>query len=147
VLLEEINVGFACSVPGGLVVPVIRGAENLSIAEIGRRVRELAGCARAGRIKSADIDGGTTTVTNMGGYGVDGFTPVLNLPQSSILGLGRILPRAVSDGGVIREMPTVWLSLTFDHRVSDGVPAAQVLDSIARQMNDSDHLRRLIESD
>ena len=144
VLLDEANVGFACSVPGGLVVPVIRDADILSIAEISRRIRELTGRARAGQLKSADIEGGTSTITNLGGFGVDSFTPILNLPQSSILGIGRILPRAVSDGGIIREVPTVWLSLTFDHRVTDGVPAAQMLDSIARQMNDESYLQGLL---
>ena len=146
VLLDEVNIGFACSVPGGLVVPVIRDADTVSITEIGRLIRELAGRARAGQIKSADIEGGTSTITNLGGFGVDGFTPVLHLPQSSILGIGRILPRAVSHGGVIREMPTVWLSLTFDHRVADGVLAAQVLESIARQMNEERHLQSLISA-
>jgi pyruvate dehydrogenase E2 component (dihydrolipoamide acetyltransferase) len=146
VLLDEVNIGFACSVPGGLVVPVIRDADTVSITEIGRRIRELAGRVRAGQIKTADIEGGTSTITNLGGFGVDGFTPVLNLPQSSILGIGRILPRAVSDGGVIREMPTVWLSLTFDHRVADGVLAAQVLESVARQMNEERHLQSLISA-
>lgn len=146
VLLDEVNIGFACSVPGGLTVPVIHGADTLGVAEIGRRIRELAECARAGHIKSADIEGGTSTITNLGGFGVDGFTPVLNPPQSSILGIGRILPRPVSDGGIVRVLPTVWLSLTFDHRVTDGVPAAQLLDAIARQMNDERHLQSLIEA-
>jgi len=144
VLLDEVNIGFACSVPGGLVVPVIRDADILDIAEISRRIRELAGRARAGQLKSADIDGATSTITNLGGFGVDSFTPILNLPQSSILGIGRIVSRAVSDGGIISEVPTVWLSLTFDHRVTDGVPAAQMLDSIARQMNDESYLQSLL---
>jgi pyruvate/2-oxoglutarate dehydrogenase complex dihydrolipoamide acyltransferase (E2) component len=146
VLLDEVNIGFACSVPGGLVVPVIRGADILSVAEIGRRIRALAERARAGQIKSADIEGGTSTITNLGGFGVDGFTPVLNPPQSSILGIGRILARPVSDSGTIRVLPTVWLSLTFDHRVTDGVPVAQLLEAIARQMNDEHHLQTLIDA-
>ncbi|MBI3881242.1 MAG: 2-oxo acid dehydrogenase subunit E2 [Verrucomicrobia bacterium] len=146
VLLDEVNIGFACSVPGGLSVPVIHGADKLSIAEIGKRIRELAERARAGQSKAADLEGGTATITNLGGFGVDGFTPVLNPPQSSILGIGRILPRPVSDSGIIRVLPTVWLSLTFDHRVTDGVPAAQLLDAIARQMNDERHLQSLIET-
>jgi pyruvate dehydrogenase E2 component (dihydrolipoamide acetyltransferase) len=144
VLLDEVNIGFACSVPGGIVVPVVRDADTLSVAEIGRRIREMAGRARGGQIKSADMEGGTSTITNLGAFGVDGFTPILNLPQSSILGIGRIVPRAVPDGGIIREMPTVWLSLTFDHRVTDGAPAAQLLDAIARQMNDAPFLQSLI---
>ena len=141
VVLDEVNIGFACFGPGGLVVPVIRDADTLSITEIGGRIRELVGRARAGQIKSADLEGGTSTITNLGGFGVDGFTPVLNPPQSSILGIGRILPRPVSEGGVISELPTVWLSLTFDHRVTDGVQAAQALASIARQMNEERHLQ------
>jgi pyruvate dehydrogenase E2 component (dihydrolipoyllysine-residue acetyltransferase) len=146
VLLDEVNIGFACSMPGGLVVPVIRGADILSVAEIGRRIRGLSERARTGQIKSADIEGGTSTITNLGGFGVDGFTPVLNPPQSSILGIGRILPRPVSDSGTIRVLPTVWLSLTFDHRVTDGVPVAQLLEVIARQMNDERHLQTLIDA-
>ena len=144
-LLDEVSIGVAIAVPGGLVVPVIRDADTVSVSEIGRRIRGFAERARDGKLTIADIEGGTSTLTNLGGFGVDAFTPVLNPPQSSILGIGRILPRPVSDTGVIHLLPTVWLSLTFDHRVTDGVPAAQLLDAIARQMSDERGLVELIE--
>ena len=145
VLLDEVSIGVATAVRDGLVVPVIREADTLSVSEIGRRIRGLAERAHDGKITLADIEGGTSTLTNLGGFGVDVFTPVLNPPQSSILGVGRIVPRPVSDAGVIHAVPTVWLSLTFDHRVTDGVPAAQLLDAVARQMNDERGLAELID--
>jgi pyruvate/2-oxoglutarate dehydrogenase complex dihydrolipoamide acyltransferase (E2) component len=135
-LLDEVSIGVATEVRSGLVVPVVREADTLGIPEIGERIRELARRARAGTLRVDDIEGGTSTLTNLGAFGVDAFTPVLNPPQSSILGVGRIAPRPVSRDGAVHLLPTVWLSLTFDHRVADGVPAAQLLEAVARQMSE-----------
>jgi pyruvate dehydrogenase E2 component (dihydrolipoamide acetyltransferase) len=144
-VLDEVNIGFAVAVARGLIVPVVHEADTLSIAEIGRRVRELTERSRSGKIKPAEIEGGTSTITNLGGFAVDAFTPILNPPQSSILGVGRIQSRPVSDNGIVRVLPTVWLSLTFDHRVTDGASAAQLLDVIACQITDQSGLKALIE--
>jgi pyruvate dehydrogenase E2 component (dihydrolipoamide acetyltransferase) len=82
------------------------------------------------------MSGGTFTIMNLGGYGVDAFSPIINPPQAAILGIGRILPRAVVRDGHLVARQTCVLSLTFDHRVADGAPAAQFLDAIARRMGD-----------
>lgn len=142
-LLDEVNVAVAVSVEEGLVTPVVRAADKQNIVELARRVRELADAARNGRISNADLEGGTVTITNLGGFGVDAFTPVLNPPQSCILGVGRIQPRPIVRAGQLSVAQTCMLSLTFDHRATDGVPAAKLLDSLARQLNDPNLLEAL----
>jgi pyruvate dehydrogenase E2 component (dihydrolipoamide acetyltransferase) len=134
--LDEINVGFAVSLARGLVVPVIRNADTLPLGIVNERVSKLTQRARGGTISVGEMDGGTATVTNLGGHGIDAFTPVLNPPESCILGVGRIMPRPVVRDGVLRAGVTCVLSLTFDHRVEDGAPAAQLLEAVARLMND-----------
>lgn len=143
VLLDEVHVGFAVSVPGGLVVPVVHDADRAPLAEVVRTIQELSDRAVSGRLRPADVEGGTATITNLGGYGIDAFTPILNPPQSVILGIGRIAPRAVVRDGGLGVGQTCVLSLTFDHRVADGVPAAQLLDAIVRRMSDEQFLMRL----
>lgn len=142
-LLDEVNVGVAVSTPRGLIVPVVRDADVLSIGDISRRVRELAERARAGTITVAELDRGTATVTNLGDHGIDAFTPVLNPPQSTILGIGRIQPRPIVRDGAIVPAHTCVLSLTFDHRVEDGAPATGLLAVVARLMNDETYLNGL----
>ena len=142
-LLSEIHVGVAVAVPGGLLVPVVRDADKRSLAEVAAQIVALSERAKAGTLKPEDMVGGTFTITNLGGYGVDAFTPIVNPPQAAILGIGRILPRAVvRDGGLFARRTCV-LSLTFDHRVADGAPAAQLLDAIARNLNDEAFLAAL----
>ncbi|MBW8875326.1 MAG: 2-oxo acid dehydrogenase subunit E2 [Acidobacteria bacterium] len=135
-LLDEVHVGFAVSLPGGLVVPVIRDADSRPLAEIAADVRDLADRARTGALRPQDVLGGTATVTNLGAHGIDAFTPVLNPPQSAILGVGRIAERPVVEDGRLAVGWTCVLSLTFDHRVTDGAPAAELLAAVARRMND-----------
>ena len=135
-LLDEVHVGFAVSLPGGLVVPVIRDADSRPLADIAAGVRDLASRARAGSLRPQDVLGGTATVTNLGAHGVDAFTPVLNPPQSAILGVGRIAERPVVEDGRLAAAWTCVLSLTFDHRVTDGAPAAELLAAVARRMMD-----------
>jgi pyruvate dehydrogenase E2 component (dihydrolipoamide acetyltransferase) len=129
--------------PEGLTVPVVRNVAALPLAEVGARIRELAARARANGLRAPDLADGTCTITNLGASGVDAFTPILNPPQSCILGIGRIRPRAVPRDGAIVIAQTCVLSLTFDHRVCDGAPAAQVLDVIARRMIDEAWLAEL----
>jgi pyruvate dehydrogenase E2 component (dihydrolipoamide acetyltransferase) len=135
-VLADVHVGVAVAVPGGLLVPVVRDAATRPLAALARDVADLAERARAGRLSPDDLAGGTVTITNLGAQGVDVFTPILNPPQSAILGIGRIAPRPVALGDALAVRPTVHLSLTFDHRVADGVPAAELLTRIARLLSD-----------
>jgi pyruvate/2-oxoglutarate dehydrogenase complex dihydrolipoamide acyltransferase (E2) component len=142
-VLDEVHVGFAVSLPGGLVVPVVRDAGSRALAEIAADVHRLAVKAREGRLEPQDVLGGTATITNLGAYGVDAFTPILNPPQSVILGIGRIAARPVVEDGRVAAGVSCVLSLTFDHRVADGAPAAELLDAVARRMGDAAHLDAL----
>jgi pyruvate dehydrogenase E2 component (dihydrolipoamide acetyltransferase) len=144
-VLEDINVGFAVSVESGLVVPVVQAADRRPFLELVSGMRELSERAAANRLAPEDVRGGTATITNLGAHGVDVFTPVLNPPQSVILGIGRITKRAVVIDEHLEMRSTCTLSLTFDHRVVDGVPAAQLLGVVAGLMND-DRLVELLES-
>lgn len=119
---DEVNMGVAVALDDGLIVPVLRGVQDLSVAEIATGVRDLSDSARAGKLGGADISGGTFTISVLGV--VDGFTPILNPPQNALLGVGRSAQKPVVRGGevVIREMMT--LSLTGDHQVIDGAIAA-----------------------
>jgi pyruvate dehydrogenase E2 component (dihydrolipoamide acetyltransferase) len=135
-LLGEIHVGVAVAVPGGLLVPVVRDADRRALGDVAAELLAQSARAKAGQLRAEDMAGGTFTITNLGGYGVDAFSPIINPPQAAILGIGRILPRAVVRDGHLVARQTCVLSLTFDHRVADGAPAAQFLDAIARRMGD-----------
>jgi pyruvate/2-oxoglutarate dehydrogenase complex dihydrolipoamide acyltransferase (E2) component len=143
VVVDEVHVGFAVALPGGLVVPVVHDADTRPLGEVALSVQELRGRALAGRLRPADVAGGTASISNLGAYGVDAFTPILNPPQSAILGIGRIAERAVAEDGRIVLSATCVLSLTFDHRVADGAPAAQLLEWVARRMSDPHYLENL----
>lgn len=137
VRFEEINIGFAVAVPNGLIVPVVHNADFAPFEEIARVVHDLTDSALAGRLQPSDVEGGTATITNLGSHGVDAFTPILNGAQSAILGIGRIASRPVVRDNQLAIGHTCVLSLTFDHRVADGSPAALLLDAVARRMNDA----------
>ena len=128
--LAHVNLGLAVDVERGLLVPVIRDADQLGLREFGRQFRELVERARAGRSLPDDLSGGTFTITNLGMHEIDGFTPIINAPEAAILGVGRIKAEpAVKDGAVVvRQMMT--LSLVFDHRIIDGAPAARFLQRV-----------------
>lgn len=142
-VLEQINVGFAVAVPGGLFVPVVHNAAAISLAEIAKQVKELRKQALAGQLRAEDVSRGTATISNLGAYGVDAFTPILNPPESVVLGVGRITERAIVRGGNLIAAPTCVLSLTFDHRVADGVPAAQLLGAVAQCMTNPQYFSGL----
>jgi pyruvate dehydrogenase E2 component (dihydrolipoamide acetyltransferase) len=128
----EINVGVAVTLePEGLVVPVLRNADRRSLRELAAELLELVETARSGRLGPAQMQGGSFSITNLGGYGVDGFTPILNPPESAILGVGRIAEKAVVFDGAIVARSMCTLSLSFDHRVVDGAPAAAFLARLA----------------
>ncbi|MEE1836086.1 2-oxo acid dehydrogenase subunit E2 [Streptomyces sp. SP17KL33] len=134
-LLDDIHLGFAVAVPGGLMVPVIEDAVALPLPEIARRSRALAGAAREGRISPAQLEGATFTVTSLGGYGVDFFTPVINPGNVAILGVGRLRDGVEwSDDRPLRTR-VLTLSLTFDHRAVDGAPAAEYLRTVAELLS------------
>ena len=128
--LSAVDVALAVDTDRGLLVPIVRGADRKGIAEIARDVRKLVERARTGKALPDELSGGTFTITNLGMYEIDAFTPLINLPETAILGVGRIKARpAVVDGQVcVRQM--MWLSLTFDHRLVDGGPAARFLQRI-----------------
>lgn len=129
-LLDGIHLGFAVAVPGGLMVPVIEDAVALPLPEIARRSRSLAQAAREGRISPAQLEGATFTVTSLGGYGVDFFTPVINPGNVAILGVGRLKDGVEwADDRPLRTQ-VLTLSLTFDHRAVDGAPAAEYLRTV-----------------
>lgn len=128
---ERINIGVAVDTGAGLLVPVVRDVPALGLSAVAARSRELIERARTGALAAGDLRGGCFTITNLGAFGVDAFTPIINPPECAILGVGRIERRPVADGDrvVIREQVT--LSLTFDHRVVDGAPAARFLQALA----------------
>ncbi len=116
----EINIGVAVDTDAGLLVPVIRNVPSMSVQEIADRTTDLARRARDGKVKGDEMRGGTFTITNLGAFGIDAFTPIINYPECAILGVGRIVrqPVAIEDEIAIRDIMT--LSLTFDHRIVDG---------------------------
>ncbi|HWQ79477.1 MAG TPA: dihydrolipoamide acetyltransferase family protein [Anaerovoracaceae bacterium] len=130
-LLKDINIGIAVALREGLIVPVVKHADRKDVFAISREIKELSEKAKNRTLEAPDMKGGTFTVTNIGGYGsVDFFTPIINQPESAILGIGRTQQApAVRDGAiVIRSL--MGLSLTFDHRVVDGAPAAEFLATV-----------------
>ena len=130
-LLRNINIGIAVSLEQGLIVPVIKDADKKDVFTIGKEIRKLTEKARTNSLKLEDIQGGTFTITNVGAYGsVDFFTPIINQPESAILGVGRIkeAPAVINREITIRSL--MGFSLSFDHRVIDGAPAAQFLATI-----------------
>jgi pyruvate dehydrogenase E2 component (dihydrolipoamide acetyltransferase) len=128
--LRDVNMGMAVDTERGLVVPVIRNADAKNLRQFGMEFRELVERARIGKSLPDDLSGGTFTITNLGMHKIEAFTPIINLPEAAILGVGRIAPKpAVKDNEiVIRQMWT--LSLVFDHRLNDGAPAARFLNYI-----------------
>lgn len=141
---KEINVGFAVAAPGGLIVPVIRNADSSSFREVVAAVKDLTGRALTGRLQPAHLEGGTATISNLGVHGIDAFTPILNGSQAAILGIGRIAERPIARDGQLTVGQTCVLSLTFDHRVADGAPAALLLDAVARRINDESFFSSLV---
>jgi pyruvate dehydrogenase E2 component (dihydrolipoamide acetyltransferase) len=129
-LAPEINIALAVDSDRGLVTPVLHDVVQLSLAEIQRGYDALTERAMSGASLPEDFDGGTFTITNLGSLDVDGFTPIINPPQSGILGIGRILEKPVARDGAVVIRPVVTLSLSFDHRVVDGAPAARFLQRI-----------------
>jgi pyruvate dehydrogenase E2 component (dihydrolipoamide acetyltransferase) len=137
--IDNINVGVAVDTPNGLKVPVLKDADRLRLNQITEKVRSLSEKARTGKISLQDMSGGTFTITNLGMFGVEGFTPILNPPQCAILGVGVVQEKpAVLNGQItVRKMMT--LSLSFDHRVIDGVTAARFLNALKSTISNGNY--------
>ncbi|RMD83958.1 MAG: 2-oxo acid dehydrogenase subunit E2, partial [Lentisphaerae bacterium] len=133
---DAVHLAFAVDTPRGLLVPVIRHANTLSLREISRTAKQLSEEARSGRINPDLLQGGTFTITNLGAFGIEQFTPVLNLPQVAILGIGNAVLRPVEEAGEIRYRRFFELSLTINHQVVDGAPAARFLQQLAGILGD-----------
>ena len=129
---RDVHLGFAVDSPRGLFVPVIHDADRLGLQQLASEARRLAQACREGRVRPEELEGGTFTVSNLGAYGIESFTPVLNPPQAGILGVGAIHLKAVADDGGVAFRPHISLSLTIDHQVLDGAPAARFLQDLAQ---------------
>jgi pyruvate dehydrogenase E2 component (dihydrolipoamide acetyltransferase) len=129
-----VHIAVAVDTDAGLLVPVIRDADRLTLRQAAARGRDLIARARTGQLTGDEMRGATFTVTNLGMYGVDSFSPIVHLPECAVLGLGRIVrePAVVDERIVPRDAMT--LSLTFDHRVVDGAPAARFLDALRKSV-------------
>lgn len=130
VRFEAVHIGLAVALDEGLIVPVIKDAQSKSLKEMATVSAELATRARDGKLTLDDVEGGTFTVTSLGMYGVDTFTPILNPPQAGILGVGRIYDGIRWEGDTAVKAAMMRLSLTWDHRVLDGAPAAEFLAAV-----------------
>jgi len=134
------DVGIAVSSNRGLMVPVIRDVDQMSFADFETALTDMAGKAQAGTISMDDLTGGTFTITNGGIFGSMMSTPILNQPQSAILGMHSILQRPMVVDGEIKARPMMYLALTYDHRIIDGKEAVQFLVSIKEQLEDPSRL-------
>ena len=132
-LIEDVHVGFAVDTDEGLLVPVIQNVDRLGLLEIASRSRNLVDVAQRGKLSMPMMSGGTFSVTSLGAQGIDAFTPIINTPQTAILGIGAIRRvAAVFDDDRIAAADQLTLSLTFDNRAIDGAPAARFLKSVAK---------------
>jgi pyruvate dehydrogenase E2 component (dihydrolipoamide acetyltransferase) len=130
------NVGIAVAAPQGLVVPVVHGAQALSLAEIAGIRGDLVGRARDNKLRAEDLEGGTFTISNLGMYAVESFTAVLNPPQAAIVAVGATEDRVVPVDGELAVRPMLTLTATFDHRAVDGAPAAAFLQTLKESLED-----------
>ena len=136
---EQVHLGFACDTPRGLLVPVIRSAQALGLKAFSDEAKRLAGGAIEGSLSPEFLSGGTFTVSNIGSFGIETFTPVINLPQTAILGVGAITPRpAVAADGSIGVEQRLNLSLTIDHQVIDGADGARFLRDLVAAIENID---------
>jgi pyruvate dehydrogenase E2 component (dihydrolipoamide acetyltransferase) len=131
---SQVHLAFACDTPRGLMAPVVRDAEQLSLANLAERMQELANQAVRGTLGPDDLAGATFTISNLGALGIESFTPILNPPQVAILGVGAIHVRPLRTAGGIDFIDAIGLSLTCDHQVIDGAPGARFLRALAQEI-------------
>jgi pyruvate dehydrogenase E2 component (dihydrolipoyllysine-residue acetyltransferase) len=137
-IFSDININLAVALEEGLVVPVIRNADSLTLDQMARQSRELAEKAQKKKLFPLDYEGGTFTVSNLGMLGVDSFVAIINPPQCAILAVGRVAPRAVPDGNQIVARPMMTITLSADHRIVDGAIAARFLQEVKRSLERPD---------
>ena len=130
----DINIGMAVALEEGLVVPVIRNADQLSLTELAAQSRELADKAQSKKLFPLDYEGGTFTISNLGMLGVEHFIAIINPPQCAILAVGRVAPRVVTDGDGIEIRSMMTATLSADHRILDGASAARFLNAIKQHL-------------
>jgi pyruvate dehydrogenase E2 component (dihydrolipoamide acetyltransferase) len=133
---SDVNVAVAINTDQGLVAPTIRNADKKSLKEISSEIEQLSQKAKENRLTIEELTGGTFTVTNLGAYDIESFAPVINPPQCAILGLGRIAYKPYVVGERVSSKPTTLLTLVFDHRIVDGVPAAKFLQEIKSNLEE-----------
>ena len=132
---NTVNLGFACDTPRGLIVPTIFNADQMTLLELSMEAKRLAAEAREGKLSPDYMSGATFTISNIGSFGCEAFTPVINPPQTGILGVCNIQTKIKSaKDGVIETYPAMGLSLTFDHRVIDGAPAARYMSELCKSL-------------
>jgi len=139
----SVHIGFACDTPRGLLVPVIRDSQDLTLPQLAAQIRTLTARAIAGSIPPDDLAGGTFTVSNLGSYGVESFSPILNPPQVAILGVNAIQLKPVRRDGVVEFADHIGLSLTCDHQVIDGAPAARFLQVVRDRIENIERIARI----
>ena len=132
VMPTEYNIGVAVALEDGLIVPVVRNADQLTLLAIGDKVKDLAERARQNALAVEEVTGGTITITNLGMFGIDAFTPIINPPEVAILGVGRIVQHLALVEGQVTARDLMALSLTIDHRIVDGAPGAQFLQTLVK---------------
>jgi len=138
---KSVHVAMAVDTPRGLMVPVIRFADRLSLSELSTAIKSLAAQCREGSVNPDFLSGGTITITSLGMFGIESFTPILNAPQVAILGINAIAPRPVETGEGVYEMkPHIGFSLTIDHQAVDGAPAARFLKDLCDAVTDIDFM-------
>ena len=130
------NISFAVSTDKGLVVPVLKNADELSFADIEKNIKSISDKAREGKLNIEDLQGGTFTISNGGVYGSMLSTPILNLPQSAVLGMHNIIDRPVAVEGEIKIRPVMYLALSYDHRIIDGKDSVSFLKTIKENLED-----------
>jgi pyruvate dehydrogenase E2 component (dihydrolipoamide acetyltransferase) len=129
-VLDDIHIGLAVDTEEGLLVPVVRDVQKLDLDAVAEESRALAEKARSRQLSPDELQGGTFTITNLGAYGIDAFTPIINTPECAILGVGRIVRKPAVHEDRIVPRDQMALSLTFDHRAVDGGPAARFLGTV-----------------
>jgi pyruvate dehydrogenase E2 component (dihydrolipoamide acetyltransferase) len=132
ILLDAICIGVAVATENGLIVPVIRNTQEKSLVEISVASKDLIQRARSGKLKHGEVTGGTFTITNLGMYAVDSFTAIINPPESAILGVGRIRDQVVAENKQAIIRPIATFSLSYDHRIIDGAPAAEFMTNLKK---------------
>jgi pyruvate dehydrogenase E2 component (dihydrolipoamide acetyltransferase) len=131
-VFKEINLGVAMAAGEGLIVPVVHKADERSVSEISSRVKELSQKAQAGNLSLEDVTGGTFTLTNLGMYGIDKFTAIINPPQCAILAVGKVSEKPAVEERRVVIKPMAWLTLSADHRILDGKQGAEFLSEVKR---------------